>query len=400
MPAPAHPLGRGVLIFAHVPPPHHGQSVMVQYTLDLLRTPPAGNPPLRVFHIDARVSRDIADVGATRPTKLLSLALFCLRAVGLRVRHGIEVFYYVPASPARAPMMRDWIVMALCRWAFPRVVFHWHAGGLSGWLRDKASPWERALTRWLLGRHHLSIVLRPYHRRDAEYLAARNILVLPNAVPDPCPDFETTLRSRRQAAAAARQAASASPAGSPAHTVRLLYLSLVRREKGIFELLEAVARANASLQGRPVRFELTVAGEFASPADRQRFEERVRQADLAGPAPAVRYVGFAAGSAKDRLLRESECLCFPTLLPEGFPLTLAEAMAYGLPLVVSNHLDLPEVLPPGYPGVFAAGNAGDLARRLIEFLSREDDPRLRAWYLDNLSPAPFLHRLREALSTV
>jgi glycosyltransferase involved in cell wall biosynthesis len=291
--------------------------------------------------------------------------------------------------------------MALCRPFFSRTVFHWHAGGLSGWLQSQARPWERGLTRWLLGRHHLSIVLRPYHSRDAEWLGARQIEVIPNGLADPCPDFERTVLPGRRQSAARRLAAHAGtrdPAGPV--TVRVLYLSLVRREKGIFDALDGVALANARLRGGPVRLELTVAGEFASPADRARFEQRLRDPDLAGPPATVRYVGFAAGADKDRLFRENDCLCFPTVLPEGFPLTLAEAMAYGLPVITSDYRNLPEILPPGYPGAFTAERPAELAERLIEFTQRDYDPGLRAWFLARYTADRFAARLREVLSAV
>jgi glycosyltransferase involved in cell wall biosynthesis len=387
-----------VVVFAHTPPPHHGQSAMVQLMLDLLQpAPAAATGPLRLFHVNARVSHDIAEVGDFRPGKIATLLAHCRQALRLRREHGARSFYYVPAPPARTPLWRDWLVMALCRPFFPRLIFHWHAGGLSEWLERRASAPERWLTRCLLGRHDLSIVLRPFHRRDAEYLAAREIRVIPNGLPDPCPDFATALLPERRAAAAARQQAlRAGPSGTP-HVARVLYLSLLRREKGLFDALEAVVLANARLRQTGLRFELIVAGDFASPAVRAEFEARVQAPDLVGPPPVVRAVGFVTGAAKDRLWREADCLCFPTRLPEGFPVTLAEAMAYGLPVVTSDCCGLPEILPPGWPGVFATGNAADLAARLLEWAERDYHPDLREWYLAHYTAERFAKQMRDAL---
>jgi glycosyltransferase involved in cell wall biosynthesis len=254
------------------------------------------------------------------------------------------------------------------------------------------------VSRGLLGRHDLSIVLRPYHRRDAEFLAAREIRVIPNGLPDPCPDFAATVLPRRREAAAlrCRAVAGGCGAGEP-RVVRVLFLSLIRAEKGIFDALEGVARANTRLRQIGVRLELIVAGDFASPTVRQQFEQRVAAPDLAGPPPVVRTVGFVSGADKDRLWREADCLCFPTRLPEGFPLTLAEAMAYGLPVLTSDCFGLPEILPPGYPGVFATGEPESLAARLVEFLHRDYDPGLRDWFLEHYTAERFAERMRAAL---
>lgn len=368
--------------------------------LDLLQPAdaPLQTPDLCLYHVNARLSRHIAEVGTFRAGKLLALPGYCLQAIRLGIRHRIRTFYYVPAPPARTPLWRDWMVMACCRPFFPRLVFHWHAGGLARWLQQVATGPERWLTRRLLGRHDLSIVLRPHHRPDAEFLAAREIRVIPNGIPDPCPDFASALLPRRRTAAAAWRHALSSQSGlrEPV-VVRVLFLSLIRAEKGIFDALDGVARANARLSKTGLRLELIVAGDFASPTVREEFERRIAAPDLAGPPPAVRTVGFVSGAAKDRLLREADCLCFPTRLPEGFPLTLAEAMAYGLPLVTSDCCGLPEILPPGYPGVFATGRPEELAAQLIELVGRDYDPGLRDWFLEHYTAERFAERMRAAL---
>ncbi|MBE7500424.1 MAG: glycosyltransferase family 4 protein [Verrucomicrobiales bacterium] len=406
--ADSAPPPTGVLVFAHTPPPHHGQSVMVAYMLDQLRTHPNATTPadpadarrLRVFHVNARLSREIDDVGRSRPGKLPVLLGHVLQALWWRCRHAIRVFYYVPAPPARTPLWRDWIVLALCRPFFARTVFHWHAGGLSEWLETQARPWERWLSQRLLGQPHLSIVLRPFHRRDADYLRSRRVAVVANGLSDPCPDFDQhTLPLRRQAAAR-RRAALAQGEGAEPVVFRALFLSVCRREKGLFEALDAVAEANAALRHTPLRVELTVAGSFASPADQAAFERRVRAPDLTRDTPLVHYAGFVRGDAKTRLLTESDCLCFPTWLPEGFPLTLLEAMAYGLPVLCSDFRALPEILPPGYPGIVPVRDPSALAAKLVAFTGSDYDPSLRRWYAERYSAARFAAEMRAALLSV
>ena len=86
-----------ILVFAHVPPPHHGQSVMVQVLLDGLRA----DPRFEVHHVDARVSDDLEDVGSFRAGKFFRLLKYILQAWWIRLRHGSMAFYYVPAPAKR-----------------------------------------------------------------------------------------------------------------------------------------------------------------------------------------------------------------------------------------------------------------------------------------------------------
>ena len=57
-----------LVVFAHVPPPHHGQSQMVQYLVEGFRRRP--DLGIEVEHVDARLSDDLTDVGSARGGKL------------------------------------------------------------------------------------------------------------------------------------------------------------------------------------------------------------------------------------------------------------------------------------------------------------------------------------------
>ena len=79
---------RKILVFAHVPPPHHGQSVMVQIMLEGLRA----DARFEVHHVDARVSDDLEDVGSFRLLKFFRLFKCSLHAWWIRLRHGRMAF--------------------------------------------------------------------------------------------------------------------------------------------------------------------------------------------------------------------------------------------------------------------------------------------------------------------
>src|SRR5688572_7506682 len=119
-----------LLVFAHVPPPHHGQSYMVKLMLEgfggdarkrLTGVPP---PSVECYHINARFSDTLEDIGTFRLGKFLLLLRYCFEAIWCRFRYGIEAFYYVPAPGKRAALIRDWVVMLLCRPFFTHFVHH------------------------------------------------------------------------------------------------------------------------------------------------------------------------------------------------------------------------------------------------------------------------------------
>ena len=171
-----------LLVLAQTPPPLHGQSQMVRTLVDGL---PAHGLPLH--HVNLRLSRDHADIGRWRLGKLLAVLAAAGRAVAARWRHGCDTLYCVPAPGKRGALYRDWLLLALCRPFFPRLVLHLHNGGLADWLATHATAPERWLTRALLGRADLAIVLTPSLRPDADALRPRRVAVVPNGIPDPCP---------------------------------------------------------------------------------------------------------------------------------------------------------------------------------------------------------------------
>ena len=376
-----------LLVFAHVPPPLHGQSQMVKYLVDGFRADPSLG--IEVFHVDARLSDDLGDVGSARGGKLPRLLGYCARAIWLRVRRGADTLYYVPTPPKRTPLYRDWIVMALLRPWFRRVVFHWHGVGLGTWLETEARPWERWITQRLLGGVALSIVLSRFSQADAEKLRPRAVAIVGNGVEDPCADFLATLAPER-----ARRFARRSTVGGE---VEVLFMALCTRDKGVFDALEAVMIANrlAAEGTLPLRFHLVVAGTFPDPVLQDEFARRIACTEAVG---TVRQVGFLSGAAKIDAFRAADVFLFPSYyVTEGQPLGVAEAMAYGLPVVTTRWRAIPEMLPPGSPGIVEPRRPDLAAAALLEVARTEDGIRHREAFEQRFKLSAHLASLAEAI---
>jgi hypothetical protein len=126
-----------------------------------------------VVPVDARLSDSRSYVGSARGGKIPRLLGHCRDAIRARRRTGARVLYYIPSPPKRSSLYRDWIALALLRPWFRRVVFHWEAVGLGRWLDEEAAPWERHLSRHLLGGADLGIVLA----ENGAHAQAREVFV-------------------------------------------------------------------------------------------------------------------------------------------------------------------------------------------------------------------------------
>ncbi len=124
-----------------------------------------------------------------------------------------------------------------------------------------------------------------------------------------------------------------------------LYLGRLTQEKGVPQLLAALDKAE-------LMAEFTVAGGG------------VLECDVAA-ALGSRYVGFQPAEAVAGLLARAAYLVVPSVWYEGFPRTIVEAYAAGVPVIASRLGSLAEIVRDGQTGMlFDPGNVDDLAAKL------------------------------------
>jgi glycosyltransferase involved in cell wall biosynthesis len=138
------------------------------------------------------------------------------------------------------------------------------------------------------------------------------------------------------------------------------YLGRISTDKGVDVLARAVART-------PAAGALLLAGDARHVA---AADVRTVEHALAGLGPRVVRLGHTGPTA---LFGRVDVVVFPSVWPEPFGLVVAEAMAAGVPFVVSDAGALPEVAGPDHPWVARAGDADDLARVLGRVLGATPD---------------------------
>lgn len=141
---------------------------------------------------------------------------------------------------------------------------------------------------------------------------------------------------------------------------RVVFLGRLIRQKGVAELVDAVARLGPGAS-------LVIAGDGP---ERRRLQARAARAGI-----DVAFVGFVEGERKQELLAEAAVVCVPSrevgCLSEGAPLVVLEARAQRVPVVATRVGGIPE-LAGGDDGItlVAPGDATALADALRQRLRR------------------------------
>ena len=364
------------------------------------------NYGIECYHVNARLSKRLEDIGDLRFGKLLLLLVYCLQAVWCRFRYGVTAMYYIPAPGKTSALFRDWLVMLICRQFFKKVALHWEAAGLADWLETSVSMRTRSLTYRFLKHVDLSIILSQYNRADAEKIFSRQIRVVNNGIPDPCPEFERQLWPRRNARFAARRKLLIGESlaeedkqhtGGNPNVVRVLFMALCTRGKGVFDAISGVglARQRLAEQNRDVSLRLQIAGTFVDAQDKAEFEHLMAQPEF---AEFIEYMGFVSGERKLRLLKEADLFCFPTYYEnENQPVNLIEAMAFGLPILTTRWRSIPEWFPANYAGLVDIRSPEQVANIILRLLASEPGDGLRENFLRNFTVEQYLNGMAEAL---
>ncbi len=182
--------------------------------------------------------------------------------------------------------------------------------------------------------------------------------------PGRCPLVENWLSDDRLLAIGATRR----PAPDAAGPVTILYLGWIERFKGVFDLLDAVA----TLVREPSlpAFRVVVAGD-GSALD----EARARAATL-GIEERVEFAGWLTGEAREANIRDADMLVLPSHT-EGLPNAMVEAMAAGLPVVVTPVGSIPDVVEDGRTGCLVPARSPERLTGALAALVRDGEARIR-----------------------
>lgn len=198
-----------------------------------------------------------------------------------------------------------------------KVIYHCHSGASKQYFRSIGIPKAR---RKLSVASAIVVLSESWHEYFENTFGFKNVRVINNPVNIPT----TTARP---------------DSGEP---LRLLFLGMIVDNKGIFDLLDVLAKNRERWHGR-VHLRIGGVGEV----------DRLRQqiADT-GISDMVEYIGWVSGPVKEMAFTSSHILILPSYF-EGQPVSVLEGMAYGKPIISTPVGGIPELVESHSNGILA-----------------------------------------------
>lgn len=145
--------------------------------------------------------------------------------------------------------------------------------------------------------------------------------------------------------------------------LHLLFLGLITKEKGVFDLLEVIKNNNSDYKDI-IMLHVAGNGEIDS------LKETITEFDI---ADCVKYEGWVNGSRKTELLNECDVFILPSYT-EGLPLSILEAMSYHKPIISTPVGGIPSIVENGVNGtLITPGNHAEIENALRNYI---DNPQL------------------------
>ena len=270
---------------------------------------------IKLYHVRMSFSKDMNEIGKASFSKVLHLFSVIFKIYYYRIFKNAPYLYYPPAGPDKVPVLRDIVILLSTRWMFKKIIFHFHAGGLSEMKIE--SGFFRFLFKLAYERSDCSILLSELNPPDGKNLKSRKTIVLPYGIED---HFKPELVPLKK------------------DITTILFVAIIKESKGILVLLEACK----NIKSKGIDFKLDVMGRFESSEFEFVVKEFVRSAGL---VTNVSFLGVLSGKMKLAAYANADIFCFPTFFEsETFGVVLLEAMQFELPVVATRWRGIPSII--------------------------------------------------------
>lgn len=306
------------------------------------------------------------DIRVTFLSFPIILVQFCFKL--LVTNRRVKIVHIHGSS--KGSFYRKYIFFLLARYVFrKKVVYHMHGAMFHVFYRNAPSFIQSRIRHFINTTDCLIVLSEWWKAYFSENFRPRMTQIVPNIVNATSPP---------------------SGAARVPGPIRFLFLGRIGERKGVYDLLEVLRSHREALQGKYVL-------ELGGDGETDELQRLISQYDL---EESVKFIGFVTGKHKKRRLQEADVYLLPSY-NEGLPISILEAMSFGLPIISTNVGGIPEVVVPNKNGLLIEPGDHNAIFEAIKFFTDYPDKtseygaRSYEMVTQRYFPAPVMHSLAE-----
>lgn len=237
---------------------------------------------------------------------------------------------------------RKFLILMIGKHFFKKkIIYHIHGGGFHSFYKNSNFITKR-LIRHFFKRSDIIICISGFWKEYFENIKyIKKIIVLPNIIDHPVQN----------------------PGKENHSEIIFLFLGLVDEFKGIFDLIEVIAK-NKNKYNK--RIKLLIGGNGKT----QKLKEFIRENEIEN---IVEFLGWVKGDSKQRILYKADVYILPSYI-EGSPVSILEAMSYGMPIISTYVGGIPELVENEKNGLLIEpGNLEQIEKALDFFVMHPEN---------------------------
>lgn len=237
---------------------------------------------------------------------------------------------------------RKYIFFKLAKFYEKKVIYHIHGGEFHLFFERSSMRRKQLIRDFMENADYVICISEWWKRYFISKFKIKNIGIVPNVVIPPTTRNEKEKNIR------------------PERLSTFLFLGDVAKHKGIWFLLDVI-RNNISQIRSKAKFYIGGDGEI------NLLKLKIQKYKL---DDIVEYIGWVTDEKKDYYLRTSDVYLLPSY-NEGLPISILEAMSYGLPILATNVGGIPEIVSDDNGKLFNPGNSSELKEMILYFINAE-----------------------------
>lgn len=324
---------KNVLFLMQLPPPIHGASVVNKS----IQSSKLINDAFNCHFVDISPASDMSDLGKFSIRKVFKTVNIFIRSVKSYLNQKPNLVY-MTLSPHGLAFFKDALILCALKLLGGKVVVHLHGKGIHK-VVSKSSILKKIYQLVFKNVDIIHLAKSLFNDVNSVRDNNKKILEVNNGVED---------------------------VNKPEHfaesnKVKFLYLSNFVPTKGADRLVEAI---NLLPQSYISRCEFNLVGKVSDSFYYESLQKNVK----ADYKVSVNFLGPLYGEEKYKILSTSDVFVLPTRFKnECFPLSILEAMSFGLPVISTYEGAIPDIVRPNEFGFLFSSSDAQALSDLIKY---------------------------------